>query len=333
MTVLDVEGWEGLNTAQAASFWVLNTGTFAVGVTGRRSSNGGTLSSGGTITRALSAAQTLLRCEMAVNLGGLNAGPIIAFMDGASFQCELRVTGTGHLQVTRNGTVLATGTDLPLIPGTWFHVGFEVSFSNTVGSVEVRVFNQPVTGLTLTNQDTVNTANVSANGVRIQSQSAVSAIICDDIVISNDAGSAPHNDFLGNCRIDYMAPDGAGNYTQGAPSAGSNFQCVDENPANDDTDYVSFDTGEKDTYTMTTPSGSGSVFAVAPQFRVRIDDAGAATVRPIARRAGVDGNGSNVSPGDLYVTHRQVWQTDPTDASAWDGTKVAALEIGLERTV
>ncbi|HEX2594757.1 MAG TPA: hypothetical protein VHL34_24855 [Rhizomicrobium sp.] len=63
-------------------------------------------------------------------------------------------------------------------------------------------------------------------------------------------GVAPNNSYLGDLSIGYILPNGAGNSTQWTPSAGANWQCVDEVPPNGDTDYNATSTaGNLDLYT------------------------------------------------------------------------------------
>ena len=70
-------------------------------------------------------------------------------------------------------------------------------------------------------------------------------IYLDDIYVADSSGTF-NNDLLGDIRIDNVHPNGAGNYTQFTPSAGANYECVDDNPY-DAANYVSHITlGEKD---------------------------------------------------------------------------------------
>ncbi len=69
----------------------------------------------------------------------------------------------------------------------------------------------------------------------------------DDFYRGNDQGSV-NNNFLGDIRIDVINPNGAGNYTDLTPSAGANYECVDETLL-DSSDYVEgANVAEKDSY-------------------------------------------------------------------------------------
>jgi hypothetical protein len=76
----------------------------------------------------------------------------------------------------------------------------------------------------------------------------------DDIYVVDASGSFC-NDRLGPQRVAVYAVDGAGANADWTPSAGSNFQCVDDashTPFAGDTDYVASSTsGDIDTYTLT----------------------------------------------------------------------------------
>jgi hypothetical protein len=54
-----------------------------------------------------------------------------------------------------------------------------------------------------------------------------------------DNTGTQNNDLIGDCRIETLYPNGAGNYAQlSANGAGTNYGCVNEHPADDDTTYV-----------------------------------------------------------------------------------------------
>ncbi len=70
----------------------------------------------------------------------------------------------------------------------------------------------------------------------------------DDLYFADTEGTE-NNDFLGDIRIDTIHPNGAGNYSQLTPSAGNNYECIDETGYSS-SDYVEgANAGEKDSYT------------------------------------------------------------------------------------
>jgi len=152
-----------------------------------------------------------------------------------------------------------------------------------------------------------------------------------DFYACSDTGS-DNKGFLGDIRVQAILPSGAGNSTQMTPSAGSNYQCVDEAAPNDDTDYVSETTaGEKDTYAFgnLTPT-SGTVKGTQILISARKDDAGTRTIAPVYRPVSTDYDGTTVSIGNSYDYVRQVKDVSPATSVAWTIAEINGAEFGVK---
>jgi hypothetical protein len=257
--------------------------------------------------------------------------PIATFLDAGSLQCDLRLLTDGTLQVTRNGTVLGT-TSFALSSGAFFHIQFKVKIDPSVGTVDVKVNDS--NKLSLTGQNTRATANSTANQIALGNLSSLSpgAISADfdDIVSVNGTGGL--TSFTGDVRVQATLPDGAGTTTQFTPSTGSNFQNVDDNPPNDDTDYNSSSTpGQYDTYSMGNVSpASGNVLGVGVRMRARKDDAGTRTIAAAIRTNSNDYFGASQNITTSYLYYGEMWETNPNTSSPFSISEVNAIEAGIQ---
>jgi hypothetical protein len=156
----------------------------------------------------------------------------------------------------------------------------------------------------------------------------------DDLAMNDTTGGAD-NSWCGDGRIIAIKPNAAGNYTQWTPSAGSNWQNVDEVPSNSDTDYNSESlASDKDSYNLEACGlTSVTIKRVWIEMRAKNTVADGSQARMFLRAGGTDYNDS-VGARALTASYvRYVsgeWTTDPSDAAAWTTTDLDALEVGVE---
>jgi hypothetical protein len=159
-------------------------------------------------------------------------------------------------------------------------------------------------------------------------------IYFDDLYVANEQGSV-NNDFIGECRVRCLLPNGNGNSSQLVGSDGNsvnNYQLVDE-ATPDTTDYVFSSTvGDKDTYTFTDlPDTSGTVAGVQVSALGLKTDVGARTLAVVTRHASsehdsIDLGLPTVTPAYVY----EVQDTNPVAGGAWLRTDVNAAEFGVK---
>lgn len=248
-------------------------------------------------------------------------------------QINLALNASGAIILARGATVLATGPSLPL--ATYMYIEMKITVHNSTGTYEVRKDGVAIIG-PATGQNTRNLTNNSANAIRIGWAAAVGAgsIRVGDVYINDGTGGA-HDSFEGDCRVFCSYPTGAGATTAMTPSAGSNFQCVDEATMNSDTDYVSSNTvGNVDTYAVTDlPSNSGPPKVVQIGVFARKDDAGARSVALVTRPVATDRVGSDQPLSTSYSYLYQTRETNPDTAAAWTRAEYNATEFGQKLTV
>ncbi len=252
-------------------------------------------------------------------------------------QFSVELTSGGFFAVARGGTIIATSTS-QITAGLSVHVQLKVVIGNT-GSYELRI--NSVNVLSNGSVDTQNSANAFANTVELGKDAGSGVYDFDDYWLcdGNNSGvsGAPNDDFLGDLRIQYRAPNGNGNSSGMVGSDGNstdNYLLVDEGTPNGDTDYVVGDSvGDKDTYTVAdlTPT-AGTVFGVQLLSSARKTDAGARSICNVVRSASVEEDSANYSLSTDYDYYRDLRQDDPSN-NQWTVSSVNAMEIGTKVTV
>jgi hypothetical protein len=326
-----IEGWESSTVlADYAGKWT-GVNANAIAPANGRAGNGlrcTQLTSG--VSRVFDAQATWV-LGFALRVNAASSDTICYFLDGGTLHCGVALNASLVPFAWRGavGTVLGTGSS-GLTANTWAYVEVKVTINDTTGSVHVRVNGAPV--LALTNVDTRNAGNPTANAVRLGSTGNLSTSVFeyDDIYIFDGTGSV-NNDFAGDCRVAAVRPTGAGATAAWTPSAGANYACVDEAPPNADTDYVSSATaGQTDTYAFADLAVIGTVKAVQATAVVRKDDAGTRTLALVARPGGTDRPGATQAVGDSYGSLSEIWNTNPDTAGAWTVAELNAGEWGVK---
>lgn len=266
----------------------------------------------------------------AVNIGIKNRW---VFWDGSTAQVCFMFNSDGTLSIRRgdfNGTELGVSSQ-PLSPNVWTYIEFKCVINNTTGSFELRFNGNTVasdTGI-----DTQNSALARVTTFEMMADNFGFNMYIDDLYLSNL--TLPGAAFLGDKAVETRLPDGDGAASQWTPSAGSNYQCVDDNPPNGDTDYVSPSAiNDEDLYTFPAlDTTSGDVIAVQLVREERKDDPG--TPESVGR---IRSNGttydiavSGQSPGDSYAFMTEISMEDPDTSSDWTIAGVNAAQFGMKR--
>ena len=236
-----------------------------------------------------------------------------------NFQFKIYTGATVHLDY------------IPYDINKWYYIECKFRVHDTLGIAEVRMNEQIVStysGDTHSNLDPFTIANLTMGFPKASGQ------LIDDFYMCDDQG-AEHNDYLGDIRIDAIHPNGAGNYAQFTPSAGANYECVDETEM-DDTDYVSHLTvGEKDSYAYAdVPTDLDDVGIIGLQIKnnaKRTATADNIKLDPFIRIGSTDYSQTAVDlPDEFGKTDGDITLLDPSDVSDWTQAKINACEFGME---
>ena len=279
------------------------------------------------VQRNLSAAKTTGIFGVAVRREDMTGdGAFIQIRDNTNLQFSVNSHTNGSLSVVGPGGTLGTSSPGLISGGVYSFIEIKFTIHDSTGSVTLR--RNGITLLTLTNQDIQAGAAATFDNFRLISPGGVFDF-CDVYLCDNLGGV--HDDFLGDVRSVYLPAASAGSSTQWTPSAGSNFQNVDDAAPDDDTTYNAATlVGAVDLYTLANLSGSPTtVFFVQGINRAREDDAGGHQVRGKLRAGTTTDDGADVSVGASYETILDIWDTNPDTTVAWDAADFP-VEYGIE---
>jgi len=328
--------FDGYATADILQKWDAMTGA-TIASNGRNSTNALNLSNFSTkfVRKTVTPSGTTGVAGAAVYIGTLPdfIATLFAVYDSAgTVQLTLAVNPTtGVLTVCRGaalGTTVATSS-VGLSAAAYHYVEFKWTIHNSTGAVEVRINNTTVA--TASGIDTQNSALTNWTTFQVGASifDATGADIrIDDLYLLDGSGS-DNNTFLGPVRGVRTLPDGAGNSTDFTPSAGSNFQNVDDASQDGDSTYNSETTpGDHDTYTFGALGVTGVVKMVQINMVVRSDGGGAETIASMLRIGGTDYQGTTQGVSTSYLDKRQVYDISPATSVPFTLSELDGAEVG-----
>lgn len=329
MTIIFIDSFDHYVTADLTKKWttLVTTGTIDAS-TGRRSTSCFRTSGHG-VRKSLGANYTTILAGAAVQVTSTaTAHRLFQFGDAGSFQCGVYLNSGGTLSIDRNTNILGTSSN-SITAGSYYFIELKCTINDTTGSAVLRV--NGTVWLTVTNVDNKTTANAYVNELTLWGD-ALDVVRYDDLYVANTSGSAPTNDFLGDCRVDMVLPNADGTYTQFTPSTGSDHYAVVDDASPNTTDYNSgAAAGDKDSYNMTNLSTmTGTIYAVQAGGAVAKDDAGARSIKVGVRSSSTDSvdAGTALSTSQLYYS--KIHETDPATAAAWTESGVNAAQTLFE---
>jgi hypothetical protein len=223
---------------------------------------------------------------------------------------------------------LGSNSTLLLTKGQYYFIEFVSTIADSPdGSFEVWV--DGVQWLSLTGQDTKNTANAYSNGIVLRGPQSSQAWYCDDLYVRRDTTVRYGPAF----RVVGLLPSGGnGANDQWAKSTGTDASAVlDEvGPTTGTADFVSSGTvGHKTTVPMTAVGLSGTVVGVQTYLHVSKTDAGARSICPVQRVGGADYDGTTFVLAQGFVQTTEVRETHPL-GGAYTVADIDGMEVGAK---
>lgn len=297
-----------------------------------------------TLRRVLGGAKTTVGVGLALYLPVLpttnDSQRVVEFRDAANTaQISIGVQSTGVIYARRGtmngGTLLGSSASPAVTAEAYNHIECLVFFSQTVGSIEVRV--NGVTVLSLTGQDTCATANVECSQVVLAGGiggGAPSNQLLDDVFAYDETGSY-NNTFIGDRRVLTLFPNAntaTADWT--AVGAASGYECIDEASPDDDTTYITSstvnDTSEFGLQDL--PAGVSTISGVVMVERARKTEAGAANTQVSVVSGASSTAGADKPLTEVYTYRHDVFEVDPASAAPFTPSEVDALKFKVKRT-
>ncbi len=236
-----------------------------------------------------------------------------------------------ELRGPNNITVLASTPNASTTINIYRSVKFGLlALSDSVGAAELRLEGAAYAATAV---DTKG-ADATITGADLTCGSG-NSYHADDVYVNDGAGSAPHNTFYDDIRID-DEPLGADSVTDFARSAGAtNKSNVDDgNTPDGDTTYNHDNVvGQKDKFTLAGTVGAGTILGMVVRVMARKDDAG---VRGLKASLTVGATEALSAEKMLSLTYEEVSLYAPENVdtlAAWAGaSEVNAALVGYELT-
>jgi hypothetical protein len=259
---------------------------------------------------------------------GLTNFTIVNYMNGSvsgSTEVELRMTTTGAVQATRNGTVLGTSAAGVIATSTWAYIEVEIVRHASAGVFNIYVNGTSVLALTAQNTGSadIDTLYLCHNG---GSNNGLDYDL-DDMYVTDTSTR------IGESRVDTLRPSADTAQKDWTPNSGANnYSRVGDTTYDGDTSYIGASTvGNKDLYDCTDlPVTPASVYAVQVSMAARKDDAATRQVRTNLKSGSATQNGTTQGMSATYQIFSDIYETDPNTSAAWTASAVNAAQVGVE---
>jgi hypothetical protein len=340
MALLAMEGFDGGGTIDSDMVTYLErrysdtylSTSYLDNITGRFSGRGIKLWGGRSFKIPVVNKQTViigfaLKCE---NWAICDTEAIIEFYDGATLQGELQAITGGNLRVTRSDNItLGTTSGLNLLNDTWYYIELKMTIDNTAGAFELRAGGINV--LSDTAIDTQVTGNAYVNTISFYGDESSMYFGFDDIYILDTTGSV-NNNFLGNQKITMISPDALGSSANFTPSAGDNFENIDEGvTVDDDTTYnESATAAHKDLVNYSAAADLGVIAGVQVATECRETDATNYTLKTVVKSGGTESDDTAQNMGSTYTSLKRLVELDPNTSAPWTLINLNAAEFGYK---
>lgn len=337
---------EGFETHQTGTQWdrrySTRTGSFTI-QTGRVFGSSGSLAAPVFVAPSFGLADTWgvgFGLNLLAQVGSLNSGAEGFYFEkgGSGEQVHLEIVsnaGSFELRVMRGATQLGITTSA-FAYAAWHHFEWKVTVHPSTGAYELRHNEVNVLSATGVNTAAVGSSQADVFAMRFDTSNTNARV--DDIVVWDGTGST-NNDFLGDCIVEGIEITGAGNTTQWTPSAGSNFDNVNDtgNTTPDDSGAGGFNgsdtVGQKDLYAYGDLANiTGNIIMVQLDSQMAMAASGSRNVKTKYRDDG--GTEADIATkavtSTVYDTFSDVMDVNPTTSAAWDVADINGGQFGVE---
>jgi hypothetical protein len=268
------------------------------------------------------------------NVGGIvgdgDAIFLAAWYNG-TIQWSLVAYPSGVIALASLGIQVSTGPGL-FSSGVWFNLELQVTGGAGTGTALLYI-----NGFEVINATGLNTANGSTvvNQVSIgDQQNRTGAMRCDDFRVWDNTGTTQNAALGTDSRIITKLPSSAGASTQLTPNgAAANWQCVDDNPPDGDTTYVSgASSGLVDAYGMPSAGLTAAPAMTVARAYARKDDGATRTFELGVESSGSYGYGGTETLASSYAYFDSCIPNDPHTGSPPTAAAADAFQFATQET-
>lgn len=256
-------------------------------------------------------------------------------VDNSNLILEIRGTGGdmfyiyinpgGSIGLFRSGTLVASSTR-NLIPEDWYY--FEIKYipDNAAGECTVLVNgSQWVTfsGDTIASAGSMTIVRMQETGGNLHYH------YVDDFVINDDSG-ADNNTYPGQVHLSLATVTSDGDASDWTPSAGSNYENVDEIPPSTADYNYSSNATDVDLYDITDPlAGTETILNLIVNGIMQLDN-GSGDMALTLKTNGTEYDGDTTALTETWTLYQHVWADNPDDSNPWEPADIDDLQIGAE---
>lgn len=262
---------------------------------------------------------------------------------GVHNSLSLNADGTWNINL---GPAVVIGTSNPTF-ALHFNRYYFVEWKQTIGGTGIMRLNGQIIATTTTN--TAVDTRTYADSVIFQGPGGGAFHFIDDLYVcdaQNINAANPNNDFLGDCRVGVIVPDGSGDLTQWSPVgtatigtnsfSGTNWRLVNEQPPDNDLTCVTQSaTGITDLYNFQDISSSITVKGIQSNITARKDDEGDRGIA-LDSKPSVSGGApateftstNTYFMNQTYIDYLDQFDVNPATSTAWTPVEVNASQWG-----
>ena len=283
-------------------------------------------------------ATVIVKCAFYfLSVGGINASGttfLIAWNTNTG-QWSLAIYPDGSIAIWQGGSstsvLVRTGPGL-ITSAAWYNIEAQILCSSS-GTAVVYVNGFEV--INATGINTQNTTPATVNQVSIGDLlNEIGGVRADDFRVWDNTGSTQNAALGTDSRIVTKLPSGAGASTQLTPNgAAANWQCVDDNPPDGDTTYVSgASSGLVDAYGMPSAGLTAAPAMTVARVYARKDDGSTRTFELGVESSGSYGYGGTETAGSSYAYFDTCIANDPHTSSPPTAAAADAFQFAMEET-
>lgn len=287
------------------------------------------------VRKNLQSNQATLIIKVAVSAvampGSGDPGSFLAALDNGTTQWSLVILNNGAFGIILGaspGTTEAITGPGAIAAGLYYGIEVTVTIAGAASTVTAWINGVQVINATGLNLQV--TANAYANQVAIgdMHNKFGSGLLFDDFRVWDSTGSTQNAALGTDSRLITKMPSGAGAATAWTPNgAAANWQCVDDNPPDGDTTYVSAAAAStEDAYAMPSAAMTAAPSMVVARSYVRKDDGATRTLQIGVSSSGTLGFGSTFTIGSTYSFIDSCIALDPHTSAAWTAAGADAAQ-------